>query len=146
MGKLIRIVERCVGAMSMVTLLALPLSGCGNKDTSADHDVAHQLFIKSVRMISVYIDSISNAPDSAALQRIDRNFNAKLTTLNYEFPPDIDLELNEEENDSLIRMHKRYVRMRFRRDSILLHPADSVAQRPDSTSVSVNVGEKTAHK
>lgn len=70
-------------------------------------------------MIDVYIDSIIQAPDSSALQQIFSNFNTKITTLNYEFPSDTDLELTEEENDSLIRMHKRLVMARMHMDSVL---------------------------
>lgn len=99
--------------------LELIFSSCASKNNSDDHDMAYHLFLKSVRMIDVYIDSIIQAPDSSALQQIFSNFNTKITTLNYEFPSDTDLELTEEENDSLIRMHKRLVMARMHMDSVL---------------------------
>lgn len=106
---------------SLALIAGVFVFSCSSNEKTDDHDVAHLLFEKSVRMIEVYIDSLKNAPDSAALQQISINFNTKMTTLNYEFPPDTDLELNEDENDSLIRMHKRLVKTRLQRDSILMN-------------------------
>jgi len=110
-------------------------SGCVKKEESHDHDVAKQLFEKSVRMISVYIDSVNNASDSAALKSIVKNFNVKITRLNFEFPPETDLELNEDENDSLIRMHKHFIRAINLRDSVLAHPVDSLKLVVDKDSI-----------
>lgn len=112
--------------VSVIICLVAGSVCCVRKELSTDHDVAHQLFEKSVRMIAVYIDSIGNAQDSASLQNIVNNFNIKITTLNFEFPPDTDLDLNEDENDSLIRMNKRLVRTIELKDSLIMHPCDSL--------------------
>lgn len=122
---LLRSASRIFSVTFSSVLVVMALS-CGRKVETHDHDVAKQLFEKSVRMITVYIDSVNNASDSASLQKIVNNFNVKITTLNYEFPSDTDLELNEDENDSLIRMHKRFVRAISLRDSVLAHPVDSL--------------------
>lgn len=120
--------------VSAIICLVAGSVSCVRKELSTDHDVAHQLFEKSVRTIAVYIDSIGNAQDSASLQNIVNNFNIKITTLNFEFPPDTDLDLNEDENDSLIRMNKRLVRAIELKDSLIMHPCDSLkaALRQDS--------------
>ncbi len=109
---------------SLFTVLfisGLLLTGCNKKVESYDYMVAQQLFQKSARMIEVYIDSISLAPDSAAIKSISQNFNIKLTALNYEFPLDTDLRLNEEENDSLIRMHIRFNKAKKKRIYYVAH-------------------------
>lgn len=118
-----------------LSILLIFFPGCGKKEESHDHDVAKQLFEKSVRMISVYIDSVNNASDSAALKSIVKNFNVKITRLNFEFPPETDLELNEDENDSLIRMHKHFIRAINLRDSVLAHPVDSLKLVVDKDSI-----------
>ena len=117
-----------------ISILLIISAGCGKKEESHDHDVAKQLFEKSVRMISVYIDSVNNA-SSAALKSIVKNFNVKITRLNFEFPPETDLELNEDENDSLIRMHKHFIRAINLRDSVLAHPVDSIKSVVDNDSI-----------
>lgn len=136
--KIAAVVSRIVPA----TVLFVPVllgSGCNKKVESYDYMVAELLFQKSARMIEVYIDSISQAPDSAAIKNISQNFNIKLTALNYEFPPDTDLRLNEEENDSLIRMHKRFNEAKRKRIYAILH-----GELNDSLSVSNKDAEANA--
>lgn len=117
---------RILSAMAIIFFILTGAVSCRKKELPNDHDVARQLFDKSIRMIAVYIDSVGQAPDSASLQSIVNNFNTKITTLNFEFPSNTDLDLNEDENDSLIRMHKRWVRAVQLRDSLIMHPADSL--------------------
>lgn len=124
-------------SLSALMLMAVftGISSCGGNNVNKSNDIAHQLFVKSTRTIEVYIDSIKNATDSAAFKRIVDNFNKKITVLNYEFPPDTDLLLNEEENDSLIRMHKRLVKAIERKDSILnISHADTIPTGNPSVS------------
>ena len=80
---------------------------CHRNNNEGNHEVARQLFMKSMYLTEEYIDSLEQAKDSAAVNRMVEDFNLKITTVNYEFPPDTDLDLSEEENDSLIRMFKR---------------------------------------
>lgn len=129
-----------------ISILLIISAGCGKKEESHDHDVAKQLFEKSVRMISVYIDSVNNASDSAALKSIVKNFNVKITRLNFEFPPETDLELNEDENDSLIRMHKHFIRAINLRDSVLAHPVDSIKSVVDNDSIKTGESSRLLSK
>lgn len=96
--------------------------GCTNKTENNRHDFARQLFERSAVLTKMYIDSLSNASDYTEIQRIALNFNNRITSLNYEFPPDTDLELNEEENDSLIKLNKMFTKMMHVKDSIISHP------------------------
>ncbi len=84
------------------------LFACNGSRGNENNEAARQLFIKSRYLTEEYIDSIKLAKDSASLNRMVENFNIKLTTVNYEFPPDTDLDITEEENDSLIRMFTRF--------------------------------------
>lgn len=91
-----------------LAILAIALLfSCHSNNNQGNHEVARQLFMKSMYLTEEYIDSLEQAKDSASVSRIVENFNLKITTVNYQFPPDTDLDLSEEENDSLIRMFKR---------------------------------------
>lgn len=91
-----------------IALMAMTiLFSCHGHNNQGNHEVARQLFMKSMYLTEEYIDSLEHAKDSAAVNRMVENFNLKITTVNYQFPPDTDLDLSEEENDSLIRMFKR---------------------------------------
>lgn len=102
--------------IGLICLAAMGLSACGGNSRPQDHSVARQLFLKTVRLNEAYIDSIRCAPDSASLEKILEHYDNQITLLNYEFPPDTDLKLNEEENDSLIKMAKRMLRVRRKRE------------------------------
>lgn len=92
----------------MATLLAVTvLLSCHGKPEHENNEAARQLFLKSKHLTEEYIDSLEHAKDSTSINRMVENFNVKLTTVNYQFPPDTDLDLTEEENDSLIRMFNR---------------------------------------
>ena len=92
--------------MAILVAVTVLLSCHGNADHE-NNEAARQLFLKSKHLTEEYIDSLEHAKDSTAINRMVENFNIKLTTVNYQFPPDTDLDLTEEENDSLIRMFKR---------------------------------------
>ena len=96
---------RAIFAAAILAMTILP--SCHRNNNKGNHEVARQLFMKSMYLTEEYIDSLDQARDSASINRIVENFNLKITTVNYEFPPDTDYDLSEEENDSLIRMFKR---------------------------------------
>lgn len=99
--------------MKNLNILAIVILGmtfmfsCHGNKNQGNHEVARQLFMKSMYLTEEYIDSLENAKDSASVSMMVEHFNLKITTVNYQFPPDTDLDLSEEENDSLIRMFKR---------------------------------------
>lgn len=88
-------------------LALMILYSCRGKAGHENNEAARQLFIKSKHLTEEYIDSLEHAKDSASVNKMLDNFNIKLTTVNYQFPADTDLDLTEEENDSLIRMFNR---------------------------------------
>lgn len=128
---------RIYAALAASTL-SLLLCACNGNRNHENNEAARQLFLKSKHLTEEYIDSIQHAVDSVAVSRMVENFNIKLTTVNYQFPADTDLDLTEEENDSLIRMFTRFgdtVEKRLKgfapkkesQDSIA---KDSIAARP----------------
>lgn len=96
--------------LAVLFMPALILSaGCRNQGNERDHAMAAQLFAKSKALIELYTDSVKNVADSASFLRMINAFDNKLSKVNFQFPPDTDLDLTFEENDSIIRMLDKYV-------------------------------------
>lgn len=110
-------------------LLLILLSSCIHADSNEKNDESNLLFRKSVQLLNTYIDSIENCTDSLTLQNLRRNFDNKITSLNFEFPPDTDLDMSEEENDSLIVLYKKMKSSILHRDSVIMRkiPLDSLS-------------------
>lgn len=115
----------------------LLLMSCNTNEKKVVADSSELLFQKSVDLINLYLDSIQAAKDSLQYEIIVRNFNWKITSLNYDFPPDTDLLLSEEENDSLIKLYKKLERVKLHKDSIIMNriKQDSVPSQATEDSV-----------
>lgn len=109
----------------LFTIALCFLSSCSHRDSKNDHAMAEQLFIKSVKLITAYTDSIGNTTDSTAFNRMRNEFDEKLAKVNFQFPPDTDLSLTEEENDSLVRLLEKLRNVIIEKDKNLI-PADTV--------------------
>lgn len=110
----------------------LLLTGCTGGNINSRDPQARQLYDKSVRLTREYIDSLHHAKDSAAIFRINREYDKAITNLNYDYPAETDFQISEGENDTLTSLNERYVHLR---DSLLYRlahplPRDTVA--PDT--------------
>ncbi|MDE6768320.1 MAG: hypothetical protein K2J78_01190 [Muribaculaceae bacterium] len=92
--------------------VSLSLIGCARKPNKNSHIHAAQLFEKSLVLLRAYTDSLSIAKDSAHVESLARAYESKINAINFEFPPETDLRLTQEENDSLIKMTDRLVAAR----------------------------------
>lgn len=79
-------------------------SGCKKEYSDTRHIEAANLYSKSLKLIQNYIDSIERTNDSVEVMRISEKFDSRFTALNYEFPPDTDLKMTEEANDSIKKL------------------------------------------
>lgn len=104
------------------------LASCHVEQNDSGKGMAHQLFAKSVSLVKVYTDSIGSVNDSASFNRMREDFDEKMAKINFQFPPDTDLNMTEEENDSLIKMLDRLVKIiREKREAFEIQEnADSV--------------------
>lgn len=102
-------------------------SGC-KKEFSDNRKIdATNLYTKSLLLIQNYIDSLENSNDSVEVKRIAEKFDSKFTALNYEFPPETDLKMTEESNDSIQKMLLLLVETRKKKLRDLGHiSADSI--------------------
>lgn len=104
------------------------LAGCRNSGSGHDHAMARRLFEKSASLILLYTDSLRNVADSASLKRMNEDFQDKITKINFEFPPETDLDLSQQENDSLVNLLDSLVAVRNEKIKrlILANPSDSL--------------------
>lgn len=131
-------------ALLMVMVLAMVFAGCGKQRNTDPRLEARNLYGKNMSMLRMYIDSVENARDSASVNRLIVNYGEKQVKLYYDFPPDTDLKLTEDENDTLSVMTERLLSAReekLRRfahagiesiDSINSSDIDSIRLSPSS--------------
>ena len=123
--------------LRIMTVSIFFLSSCVGKKSNSIPDESGELFKKSEQLIRLYIDSITTAKDSTSLINIINNFDSKITNLNYSFPPDTDLKMSEQENDSLIHLFKKLENAKQRQDSIIMKkfPKDSLSNNSENMLV-----------
>ena len=89
---------------------------CQNKDSKDKNDEeASHLFTKSAELIISFTNQLENAQDSTSIDSIINNLEKKLVDLNFSFPPNTDLKLTEQENDSLYKLMQKYKEVRNKR-------------------------------
>lgn len=114
---------------SMILSVMLLSPSCVKKQQFTLRDHAISLYNESRRLIKIYIDSMSHAGDSAKVEAIGARFEDKLAKLNFKYPANTDLDISEDENDTLIMLTTEYV---VTRDSMLYRFAHPLLLRPDS--------------
>lgn len=116
--------------------LTLGLAGvcaCGSKEETKRDPKVRDLYVRSLKLGRVYSDSILHAPDSAEVERLSKAYDNAVTRLNYNYQPDLSLEISEGENDTLTKVTMRFVALR---DSIL--DSFAVKQKISQDSVSTS--------
>lgn len=125
----IKILGRVARFLPFLFFSGLQLASCRQTVVDSHREDAIDLYKKSRKMMKLYIDSFSNASDSATLLELEERFTHDLTALNFKYPSETCLEISEGENDTLTNLTERIV---FLRDSLLYayaHPkedADSI--------------------
>lgn len=88
-------------------LLFLSLfSSCKKRDQSNNIEEARELFNNSVELIHETIEKINLSQDSLMVDSLQKDFEKRIVEINFSFPPETDLKLTEEENDSLFSLMK----------------------------------------
>lgn len=118
---------KTMGYIPAVIVAAGLLAGCSAPGDNENEREAGDLFRESYALIKSYTDSLAKAPDSAAVASLSEHFENKITRLNFKYRADTDLEMTEQENDTLAVMLERYV---IARDSRLekLHLANAAVE------------------
>lgn len=99
--------------ISIAAVMALLLfASCRNNEERKDRREARHLFISTFNLTAAYCDSMKCAADSAAVIRLDNDYQEKLTKLNLSVSPETDALLTEGENDTLYMLSRKYVMLR----------------------------------
>lgn len=105
------------------------LCSCSRDKEAKLTDEARELYKKTMKLSTLYSDSISNAKDSTTVNRLFADYDENLTKLNFEYPADADLDMNEGQNDTLIHASRKIVQLR---DSMLKEFARRPIVVPDT--------------
>lgn len=115
-------------------------SSCERKPDTSGRENAKLLYSQSVNLIHLYLDSVTNCRDSAAVAELNDNFVESVARLNFRFPPNTDLHLTENENEILAKMTSRFAGLsRLRLKKLAGHPADSLRRDSSKMTTKTNV-------
>lgn len=98
-----------------ICLVAFGISSCEKKAHQFVNQSSVQLFNESASLINEYITKIQVSKDTAELDSLLDLFDKKLIDINFSYPPDTDLKMSEQDNDSLYRLLKELRQQRDRK-------------------------------
>lgn len=108
-------------------LLCSILTACSREKLPTGNQEARILFSQSAELISVFISEINIAKDSVTLDSLQQIFEKNITDLNFKFPPETDLKLTEEENDSLFYLLNQLKQSLYnKKRELIIVPVDSL--------------------
>lgn len=84
------------------------LFSCSKEKDTVATDPARELFEISSSTLLSMIKSVELAKDSAEVDSINTLIEKRLVEINFNFPPETDMKLSEEENDSLYRLMSEF--------------------------------------
>lgn len=113
--------------------LAFSTLSCGSVECEKDTD-PEVLYQELSELVKNYTDSLRSAPDSAAAAAIANRFEARLAKVNYNYPPETDFKMTEEQNDSLFAILGRFAELRNRLEKTHL-TIDTVKAEPEADVV-----------
>ena len=114
--------------VSILSYAVFSTTSCSGRQITEQEENAPRLYARSTACIRKYIDSIKTAPDSSAVTRLMNEFQESLTKINFEFPPNTDLSLGEDENDTLFYLTSRLIETRDQRlKSFAVSDSDSIS-------------------
>ena len=94
---------------SICTLSLLPcFTFCAEKNKEVKERASTLLFSEISQLYKTYTDSVETSNSIEEINFYKENFEKKITDINYSYPPNTDLEMTEEENDSIIKLNKKY--------------------------------------
>ena len=106
---------------------SLILISCKKTGKIDEGEEARELFKESSSLLIKVIDQIKLANDSLTIDSLQNFFEKKLVEINFSFPPQTDLKLTEEENDSIFKlMQKLKIESSYKLVEFSSHISDSI--------------------
>ena len=88
------------------------LCSCRKQETKDNDEMARNLFTNSSLLLKDFSEKINNANDSTEVDSLWQELEHKLVEINFSVPPETDLKLTEEENDSIYKLMEDLKRTR----------------------------------
>lgn len=105
------------------------ISSCAQKKDINDDIEARNLFRNSASNIIEFTEKIWNATDSTSVDSISSLFEKKMIEINFSFPPQTDLKITEQENDSLFYLLQKFTQIKKEKlQELSKTPTDSIPQ------------------
>lgn len=82
-------------------LLCYILFSCHSTSSDSRRLMAHEIYLQNINLLNQYSDSILLAKDSLTIKNLMIKYDDVLAKLYFSYPPDIDIEMTEAENDTL---------------------------------------------
>ena len=82
-----------------------------NKNIDEGQD-GRELFSRSAELYQEYGILISNSKDSLSIDSLMEKLEKTITDINFSVPPDTDLKLTEQENDSLFKLMESLIQIK----------------------------------
>lgn len=123
--------------ITMATLLVVSsfMAGCGNHGDGESNRQGALLYEESYRLVKSYTDSLAKAPDSASVKRLSESFETTIAKVNFKYGADTDLEMTQQENDTLATLLDRYAKVRDSRLEQLHLAKHAVEAQTETDSV-----------
>ena len=92
------------------------MNSCKQQEETTYGEYEEKLFTESASLIQEFIGEFREAVDSLEIDSLNEAFDKRIVEINFSVPPETDLKLTEQDNDSLFNLLKI---MRKERDSRL---------------------------
>lgn len=93
----------CIKVISLINMMVF--ASCVNNDEGNKNLLLpRQLFSQSAEILNDEIKNIFNMRDSLEVDSLHEALEKKLVDINFSYPPETDLLLTEQENDSLFKL------------------------------------------
>ena len=113
---------------------------CGEKENRNGEEEAHWLFTESAETILQFTQMVSTANDSLKIDSLNNLLEKKLVDLNFNVPPNTDLKMSEQENDSLYRIMAEYRKLKAERyEALSVIHNDSIKEEDSFTETKKDV-------
>ena len=127
-------------------VIVLTVASCSSKNENTRDPKARELYLRSLRLLTSYSDSMRNAEDYDEVMRLSQGYEDAVSNLNYEYPPDLGLEISEGENDTLVKFTMQYIAIRDAKiKNIGYTPkedTDSISETQETKSAPVAIEKK----
>lgn len=86
---------------------ALFILSCHRQQDETTVSQSDIMFEKTVALYKSYLDSLNNPKDSLDISVLMDNFESRLVKISFDLNADTHLQLTEEQNDSIIKLHNQ---------------------------------------